>query len=95
MGGCGVAAAAPAGTSVRMTGSRFEPETITIAAGQTVRWFNDDTAPHTVTAIDRSWDSGDLSPGGSFERRFDTPGTYGYVCRYHPLMTGKVQVAAR
>jgi plastocyanin len=94
MGGYGIAPTAPAGTSVRMAGSRFEPATITIAPGQTVRWFNDDTAPHTVTAIDGSWDSGDLSPGGSFERRFDTQGTYPYVCRYHPWMTGKVQATA-
>jgi plastocyanin len=94
MGGYGAAPTAPGGTSVRMAGSRFEPTTITIAPGKTVRWFNDDTAPHTVTAIDGSWDSGDLSPGGSFERRFDTPGTYPYVCRYHPGMTGAVQVAA-
>lgn len=94
MGGYGVAPTAPAGTSVRMSGLRFEPMTITIAAGQTVRWFNDDTAPHTVSAIDRSWDSGDLPPGASFERRFDTPGTYPYLCRYHPRMTGTVQVTA-
>jgi plastocyanin len=94
MGGYGVAPTAPAGTSVRMAGSRFGPATITIAPGQTVRWFNDGTAPHTVTAIDGSWDSGDLSPGGSFERRFDKQGTYPYVCRYHPWMKGKVQVTA-
>ena len=94
MGGFGAAPTAPPGTSVRMTGSRFDPATITIAPGQTVRWFNDDTAPHTVTAIDSSWDSGDLPPGRSFERRFDTPGTYRYVCRYHPWMTASVQVTA-
>lgn len=94
MGGYGVAPTAPAGTSVRMAGSRFEPATIAIAPGETVRWFNDDTAPHTVTASDGTWDSGNLSPGASFERRFATPGTYSYVCRYHPWMTGEVQVAA-
>lgn len=94
MGGYGVTPTAPAGTSVRMGGSRFEPAAITIAPGETVRWFNDDIAPHTVTAIDGSWDSGDLPSGGSFERRFDTPGTYSYVCRYHPWMTGEVKVTA-
>ena len=94
MGGSGAAPTAPAGTSVRMAGSRFAPATITIAPGQTVRWFNDDTAPHTVTAADGSWDSGDLAPGGSFERRFDTQGAYPYVCLYHPWMTGTVLVVA-
>jgi len=94
MGGYGAAPSAPAGTSVRMAGSRFEPATMAIAAGQTVRWFNDDTVAHTVTATDGRWGSGDLPPGGSFERTFDTPGAYPYVCRYHPWMTGTVQVAA-
>ena len=92
MGGSGVAPTAPAGTSVRMAGSRFEPATIAITPGQTVQWFNDDTAPHTVTAIDGSWGSGNLSPGGSFERHFDGQGTFPYVCRYHPGMTGTVLV---
>ena len=85
---------APAGTSVRMAGSRFEPATLTVAPGATVRWFNDDALPHTVTATDGSWDSGNLAPGASFERRYDLPGTYPYLCLYHPGMTGTIAVAA-
>lgn len=92
MGSYGVAPTAPAGTSVRMAGSRFEPATLTIAPGQTVRWFNDDVAPHTVSAKDGSWDSGNLSPGASFERRFEAQGSYPYVCVYHPGMAGTVEV---
>jgi len=94
MMGWGAAPTAPAGTSVRMAGSRFEPVTLTIAAGATVRWFNDDALPHTVTASDGSWDSGNLSPGSSYERRFDSPGTYAYLCLYHPGMAGAIEVRA-
>ena len=94
MMGWGAGPTAPAGTSVRMAGSRFEPATLTVAAGTTIRWFNDDALPHTVTAADSSWDSGNLAPGGAFERRFDSPGTYAYLCRYHPGMTGTIVVAA-
>ena len=94
MMGWGAGPTAPAGTSVRMAGSRFEPATLTAAAGTTIRWFNDDALPHTVTAADSSWDSGNLAPGGAFERRFDSPGTYAYLCRYHPGMTGTIVVAA-
>ena len=94
MMGWGAGPTAPAGTSVRMAGSRFEPVTMTVAAGTTIRWFNDDALPHTVTAADSSWDSGNLAPGGAFERRFDSPGTYAYLCRYHPGMTGTIVVAA-
>ena len=94
MMGWGAGPAAPAGTSVRMAGSRFEPATLNVAAGTTIRWFNDDALPHTVTAADSSWNSGNLAPGGAFERRFDSPGTYAYLCRYHPGMTGTIVVAA-
>jgi len=92
MMGVGSAPTAPAGTSVRMAGSRFEPSTLTIAAGETVRWFNDDALPHTVSAIDGSWDSGNLAPGQTFERRFEMAGSYPYLCRYHPGMVGTIEV---
>ena len=92
MMGIGAAPTAPAGTSVRMAGTRFEPATLTIRVGETVRWFNDDALPHTVSATDGSWDSGNLVPGATFERRFDAAGTYAYLCRYHPGMVGTIEV---
>lgn len=94
MMGVGAGPTAPAGTSVTMAGSRFGPETLTIAPGETVRWFNDDALPHTVSASDGSWDSGNLGPGQALERRFDEAGSYPYLCRYHPGMVGTVVVAA-
>jgi len=93
MMGIGAGPTAPVGTSVRMAGSRFEPSNLTIAVGDTVRWFNDDALPHTVSATDGSWDSGNLAPGQAFERRFDTAGSYPYLCRYHPGMVGTIEVA--
>ena len=94
MGMMGPAPTAPPGTSVTMAGARFTPPTISITSGETVRWFNDDALPHTATAVDRAWDSGNLAPGGSFERRFDHPGSYSYVCLYHAWMTGVVVVSS-
>jgi len=91
MMGIGAGPTAPADTSVRMAGSRFEPATLTIAVGETVRWFNDDALPHTVSPSDGSWDSGNLAPGQAFERRFDTAGSYSYLCRYHPGMVGTIE----
>jgi len=93
MMGIGAGPTAPADTSVRMAGSRFEPSTLTVAVGETVRWFNDDALPHTVSATDGSWESGNLAPGQAFERRFDTAGSYPYLCRYHPGMTGTIEVS--
>jgi len=93
MGMMGPAPTAPAGTSVTLAGSRFTPQRLTVKVGDSVRWFNDDAMPHTVSAADRSWDSGYLAPGASFERRFETTGTYSYVCLYHSWMTGTIEVA--
>jgi plastocyanin len=92
MMGIGAAPTAPAGTSVRMAGTRFEPATLTIAVGEVVRWFNDDALPHTVSATDGSWDSGNLAPGQAFERRFEAPGSFPYLCRYHPGMAATIDV---
>lgn len=93
MGMMGPAPTAPVGTSVTMAGARFTPATLTIKTGETVRWFNDDAIPHSVTAVDRNWDSENLSPGASFERQFDAAGTYSYVCLYHAWMTGAIVVS--
>ena len=94
MGMMGAGPTAPPGTSVTMAGARFTPATIPVHAGGTVRWFNDDAMPHTVTATDRAWDSGYLAPGGSFEQRFDHPGSYSFVCLYHSWMTVTVIVSS-
>ena len=74
----------------------FSPPTITVVIGvnNTVEWVNNDTAPHTVTATDRSFDSGNLNPGETWTFTFTTPGTYTYVCTYHPWMKGTVVVLA-
>jgi plastocyanin len=93
MMGFGAAPTAPAETPVRMAGSRFEPTTLRIAVGETVRWFNDDALPHTVSATDGSWDSGNLPPGQALERRFDAAGSFPYFCRYHPGMVGTIEVS--
>ena len=60
-------------------------------SGTTVRWTNQDVAPHTVSAS--AFASGRLNQGDQFAYRFDTPGTYTYTCTYHPGMTGEIVVA--
>ncbi len=91
MMGIGAAPTAPAGTSIRMAGSRFEPSALAITVGRSVFWFNDDALPHTISATDGSWDSGNLAPGQAYERSFNTAGSYPYLCRYHPGMAGMIE----
>jgi plastocyanin len=71
----------------------FVPDTVTIKPGGTVRWIQDDDTPHTVTAADKSFDSGNLDKKAVYTHTFDKAGTYAYVCAYHPSMRAKVIVA--
>ncbi len=85
---------APGSGKVAAVDFAFNPGTIDVVAGTTVTWINQGAALHTVTASDGSFDSG-LIPagGGTFARRFSTPGTYPYICGLHPSMTGVVRVS--
>ena len=76
------------------TGYRPSIITVVIGVNNTVRWVNNDTAPHTVTSTDHSFDSGNLNPGDTFTYTFTQPGTYTYVCTYHPGMKGTVIVVS-
>jgi plastocyanin len=78
---------------VRIVDFAFSPASLNVVAGTTVKWVNDGAALHTVTANDGSFDSGLISAGGTFSRRFGTPGTYLYLCGLHPAMTGIVRVS--
>ena len=83
---------AQSGTAVSIVDFAFQPASIEVPAGSTVTWTNAGAAPHTVTADDGSFDSGQLKPGATFSQTFSTPGTYTYHCEIHPQMTGTVVV---
>jgi plastocyanin len=88
--------APPGVTSVRpivhVRDFAFMPDTITVMAGQSVLFVQDDATPHTVTASDKSFDSGNLDQHQTWAHAFAKPGTYAYVCSYHPNMKGTVVV---
>jgi plastocyanin len=70
----------------------FNPNSATILAGRAVRWVNNGTAIHNASAAGNAWNSGNLSPGESFERTFPQAGSFSYSCTLHPGMTGTVTV---
>jgi plastocyanin len=70
----------------------YAPATRTVDVGTWVTWSNDGEDAHTVTAVDGSFDSGNLDPSEGFSWFFDQAGTFTYLCSLHPWMTGKIVV---
>jgi plastocyanin len=85
--------AAAGGTEIVISGFAFS-EDITVPVGTTVTVRNDDSAPHTFTADDGSFDSGSIDGGGTFEFTFTEAGTFAFHCNIHPSMTGTITVTA-
>lgn len=88
------AAARDADHVVRIARFAFLPARLEIAAGETVAWINEDLAPHTATARDGTWGTEDLREGEMARHVFDAPGTFDYLCAFHPHMRGSVTVRA-
>ena len=77
----------------------YNPSSLNVAPGTTVRWINNDTVPHTVTEAGtegglsvNKFDSGVFGPGQTYEHTFDQSGTFKYYCTIHPFMSGEVIV---
>lgn len=77
---------------VLIESNTFKPDTITIKAGDTVTWINNETYAHTVKAKNGEFDSGNMATGAKFSFTFGKEGTYDYICGIHTFMTGKVIV---
>jgi plastocyanin len=113
---CGSSSASPPTATSSATGAgggnaavviknfAFTPQTITVKAGTTVTWTNQDSVQHTVTSADAigvtanvtsDFDSGLLGQGQTFSFTFTKAGTYFYLCTPHramPAMHGEVIV---
>jgi amicyanin len=85
---------APTGRVVRATirNLSYLQTRIEITAGTTIEWTNRDPLPHSVTAVDKSFDSGLIQPDKTFRRTFTRAGTYDFYCVPHPFMKGVVVV---
>jgi plastocyanin len=79
-----------AASTVSIAGFAYVPAAITVPAGTTVTWRNNDSAGHDVSG--GPLHSPLLSQGATWSFTFATPGTYSYICSIHPNMTGTVTV---
>jgi plastocyanin len=80
------------GKSVDISGYAFSPSGLTVAVGDQVTWTNLDSASHTATANDATFDSGNLAKGESYSYTFTTVGTIAYHCDLHSSMSATITV---
>ena len=90
-----------AGSSVpgcEETNECYVPYQIRIDQGEEIRWFNGDSAAHTVTSgtpqngPDGNFDSSLFMAGDFYSHKFEQEGQYPYFCMVHPWMVGSVVV---
>jgi amicyanin len=77
--------------TIRIKNFAFDPASIRVKVGSTVRWVNQDSVPHRILFTDGA-DSTVLAGSQSWSRKFDVAGTYDYACTIHPAMQGTVIV---
>jgi plastocyanin len=70
----------------------YEPDPVVVQVGGKVTWQNEDSAPHTATADDGSFDTGTIEEGKLGSTTFKEAGTFTYHCEIHPTMHGTVEV---
>jgi plastocyanin len=87
--------AAPAGaqdTVVKIDNFTFGPQRVTVKAGTTVTWINEDDIPHTIAATGKAFRSKVLDTDDKYSFTFTTAGVFDYFCSLHPHMTGTIVV---
>jgi plastocyanin len=87
------------GTEVSLANVQFDPKDVTVNAGDTITFTNDESIPHDVHKTSGPGDdfasgpNGGMQEGDTFELTLDEPGTYEYVCNVHaPGMAGTITV---
>jgi plastocyanin len=86
------AAASPA--TIKIDNFAFAPTTLTVTAGTTVTWKNEDDSPHRIGDQKGTFKSEALDTDDTFSHTFAAPGEYPYICTIHPYMVGKIVVKA-
>jgi len=82
------------GTTIQIRDYAFSPASLQVKVGATITVTNADEVAHTLTAKDKSFDTGRLEPGKSATITLRTAGTFAYLCSFHPYMQGSIQVTS-
>jgi plastocyanin len=84
--------AAASSATVTIDNFAFAPPTLTVTAGTTVTWKNEDDSPHRIGDKNGTFKSAALDTDDTFSHTFAASGEYPYICTIHPYMVGKIIV---
>jgi plastocyanin len=90
--GAAAVAAAASPATIEIDNFAFTPATLTVTAGTTVTWKNEDDSPHRIGDKNGTFKSAALDTDDTFSHTFAAPGEYPYICTIHPYMVGKIIV---
>jgi plastocyanin len=81
------------GNRIEIKDFAFNPQTITVKAGEKITWINRDEEPHTIVSVEKRFKKSlALDTDQEFTITAGPPGTYTYYCSVHPKMTGTIVV---
>lgn len=86
--------ASAAGLTVTQNKKAFSEKEVTIKAGESITFVNDDEVTHNVYSRSKAnkFDSGAQTPGSSMTQLFASPGSVKVRCAIHPRMKLTVNV---
>ena len=84
----------PQGAAAQQVKVYYLPNPAQLSVGSKITWINKDTAPHTATAINGSFDTSLINAGSSGSAIIKGTGTIQYHCTIHPWMIGIVQTTS-
>jgi plastocyanin len=87
-----VVAAAASTATINIENFKFLPGNLTVPAGTTVVWKNEDDSPHRIGDRTGMLKSAALDSDETFSHTFAAPGQYPYICTLHPYMRGTIVV---
>lgn len=90
----GVSTAAIAATTVSQKDKAFSQESVTLKAGEKIKFVNDDSVVHNITVKTPGGATRpgvQEKPGDEIELAFDEVGTYEVRCLIHPKMKMSVE----
>jgi plastocyanin len=86
------------GAVVNMIDFEFCQDDVTVEVGEAVEFIANGAVRHQVVHqpddgdTERAFQSSSLNTGDSFLHQFDSPGTFSYICAFHPEMVGEITV---